>query len=802
LALKAFSPSTSSAQDYSVHDSLLVTAVVFSGNDFFSNDDLSLYVRTRRNRRLIGVPGLMWWRWLYQFGSGPLGGGAVGRVFMATGEPPALFNDSVLQADLEQLRLFYEREGFRQAKITASVFQESRADRVRVEFVIDEGPATYIRNFNYVGLDELSAEEKRDIYRNSLLSPGELDPEDSLSWRPRRLRYSEPMLEEERLRLIRFLRNQGYAVVTRDSIHGRVFPARPDSFDFTLFVNKGPRFRFGDVNFVVTGPQDGVASRSDSTFLDSSDPDIPGGKASARFTTEKKLNFGLLKRTLQFRPGDQYDLSRLLATKRRLDASGVFSFTAVETPVSDSTYSGEIRLNHQLNLQTRIRHRFRFETFMLQRSGDLADTDNELGAGLGVTYSNLNLFGGGEAFQLGTKGSLAADIGGLGGFTSAQWEMSASLSYPYLTFPLGRLDRLSNLYDAKSQISFSLLAARRDALLLTLRGRGGARYRFELRHTESLSSIIDMIDITVSNPDTLDGFQDLFLNDILGSVDDPVQQAQIIEDYTRPHFNNALSYTIRSSTSDPFRRETGHFREASVEFGGNLGRLLDGFVFTPGKVEGSLPGFGVFGGSGQNTRMIYRQYLRLATDLRGYSLLNSRTVLAWKFLAGFAHPTGASDVVPFDRRFYSGGASSVRAWRLRELGPGSARFTSDTDSLVSATDGSNILGGDIKLEASVELRTVAIRNLIGADWIFTMFADAGNVWLGPRNPGASAGRFRIDKFAGELGIGAGIGLRLGWDYLIVRLDLAYKVHDPRRRGEIFPDQLKKPVLQFGIGHTF
>ena len=169
---KAFSPSTSSAQDYSLHDSLLVTAVVFSGNDFFSNDDLSLYVRTRRIRRLIGVPGLMWWRWLYQFGSGPLGGGTVGRVFMATGEPPALFNDSVLQADLEQLRLFYEREGFLQAKITASVFQESRADRVRVEFVIDEGPATYIRNFNYVGLDELSAEEKRAIYRNSLLSPG------------------------------------------------------------------------------------------------------------------------------------------------------------------------------------------------------------------------------------------------------------------------------------------------------------------------------------------------------------------------------------------------------------------------------------------------------------------------------------------------------------------------------------------------------------------------------------------------------------------------------------------------------
>jgi len=200
--------------------------------------------------------------------------------------------------------------------------------------------------------------------------------------------------------------------------------------------------------------------------------------------------------------------------------------------------------------------------------------------------------------------------------------------------------------------------------------------------------------------------------------------------------------------------------------------------------------------------MIYRQYLRLSTDVRRYIPLNERNIVAWKVQAGWAHPYGKADVVPFDRRFYAGGANSIRAWRLRELGPGSAVFSSDTDSLVVSTDGNNILGGDIKLEMSAEMRTTIIRRLFDADWVFALFVDGGNVWLGPRNPGSPDGRFRFDSFAGDMGIGAGYGLRLAWEYLIVRLDVAYKVHDPRRRGDFMPDRFREPVLQFGIGHTF
>ncbi len=750
---------------------------------------------------MVGVPGFTWWRWLYQFGDGPLGGNAIGRVFMRAGEPPALLDGTILDSDTEQLRLFYLREGFRDVGVEAEITRLSIGDRVRVEFKIEEGTPTTIRNFGYFGIDDLLVSEKQDLLLESMIPTEGAAISDSLTWQPDNLRYSEPLLVQERQRLIRFLRDRGYADVYRDAIHAVVYPMYPDSFDVTMAVELGSRYRFGDIHYDVEGPQQDAEARADTTALASSESVQEGGMLTAAFTGERRLDFDLLERTLQFRPGDQYNQSRLLATKRRLDATGVFAFSDIEPAIPDTLDDGTIRLDHHIRLRTRVRHQARFETFMQQRSGALADSDNELGMGLGVTYSNLNLFGGGEALTINSTGSISADIAGFGGFTSAQWENSIGLSYPYLTFPLGRLDRLSSLYDARSQMTISLLAARRDALRLTLRGRGGARYRFELRHTENLASIIDLVDLSVSNPDTLSGFKEIFLDDILTTVDDPVQQAQIIEDYTRPQFNNALRYTLRSTTVDPFRRDRGHYREASIEFGGNIGRLLDGWVFSHGTVDGTIPGFAVFDGSGQNRGMIYRQYVRMSAEVRRYQPISERATFAWKVFTGFAHPTGNADVVPFDRRFYSGGANSVRAWRLRELGPGAARFTSDADSLVSS-EGANILGGDIKFEASAELRTVVIRRLLEADWIFTLFADAGNVWLGPRNPGVDDGRFRFDSFMGDMGLGAGFGLRLGWEYLIVRLDAAYKVHDPRRRGDILPDRFREPVLQFGIGHTF
>ncbi len=710
---------------------LIVEAVRFVGNDLFADEVLRARIRTVPNRRFLGIPGFTWWLGLYRLGASGTFGSRLGQALMDGGEPPAWLDTLVVNADVERLRLLYQQDGFRQAQVAARIDTTGRQTRAEVTFEIAPGRPTYIRRVAYDGLDGLDAAQQLRLARGSLLQPRSIDEETPLAFRADGQRYSEPLLLEERRRLLTVLRDEGFAAVTRDSIQAIITPASPDSFDVRLRVRPGPRYRFGPVHFDVTGPEERLDPRVDTLDNNAFRDGLTHELVTWQIRNESQLDADLLARSLQFRPGDWYDQSQLLATKRRLEATGVFSFTDIVSLQPDTTGSlGAPWLSHRIAVRTRPRHQVRFETFMVQRSGLLGGVGNELGAGLGVSYENANLFGSGESFGLRTTGSIAADLDSTL-FSSAQAEVVTSLRLPYLVAPFGGLDRLFNLYQARTRLSLSLLTARREDLRLIIRGRGNTRIRLEMQHTPTVISLVDLLDLSLSNPDTLDGFEEAFLDNILGPVDDPVQRAQILEDYTQPQINNALRYTFRSANVNPLRRERGYSYEAAFEIGGNLPYLLDRFVYTPDSLEGSLPGLPFFGGDRSRNRLIYRQYVRFVGDLRRYQPISRSTVFAWKFIGGIAHPTGRAEVMPFDRRFYSGGASSVRGWGLRELGPGGASFSSGA----STGDEINVLGGDIKLEASAELRTTVLRNTLRAKWIFALFADAGNVWFGPRNPG-------------------------------------------------------------------
>lgn len=758
---------------------------------------------------------MTWWLWLYELGESGALGERIGEALKAGGEPPAYVDEDVLQADLERLTLLYHQEGFRQAVVEADV-DTTDSGEVSITFRIERGPPTYIRAVEYAGVDHLAAEHQYALSRATLLQREKKIARDTLRFRAVSQRYSETTLLEERRRILAFLRDHGFAAMTRDSIRALVFTPYADSFDITFRIRTGPRYRFGDIAFVATGPEPTSRIRTDTLYLGAPADSIPGGEATFWFENESELSSGLLTRTLQFRPGQWYSQADVLATKRRLDGSGVFLFTDV-VPLMEDTLrlapGTPPRVPHRIELRTRRRHQIRLETFMLQRAGVLGSSDTEMGTGVGISYENANLLGRGETFRVRTTGSISADIDSTI-FTAAQAEIVTSLAYPYLVGPFRRLESALSLYDARSRFSLSLLTARRDDIGLIIRGRGNARYRLEMRHNATLTSLVDLIDLSLSNPDTLSNFSSEILERFLGPVTDRVQQAQILEDYTVPQINTALRYTLRSANVNPLRRERGYSYETSFEIGNNLPYLLDRFVYSPGEVEGSLPGLPIFREKGTPSRLVYRQYLRLVADARRYKPIGSTTVLALKLLGGMAHPTGSSNVVPFDRRFYSGGASSVRGWGLRELGPGGASFSADEGgegpSLPDAGDFTNILGGDIKFEAGIELRNTVFRSVLAADWIGVLFLDAGNVWFGPRNPGfgedipqSSDGRFHLDSFFREIGVGTGLGIRIGWDYLIVRLDLGVKAYDPRRPVlGLFPDALDDIQPHFGIGHAF
>ncbi len=174
---------------------------------------------------------------------------------------------------------------------------------------------------------------------------------------------------------------------------------------------------------------------------------------------------------------------------------------------------------------------------------------------------------------------------------------------------------------------------------------------------------------------------------------------------------------------------------------------------------------------------------------------NSGQAIATRLLAGAGYAYGNSSALPFEKHFYGGGANSLRGWQARTVGPG-----------LSPRDNSFVIPnqtGDMKLEANVEYRFNMFWKVAGA-----VFIDAGNVWT-LKDDGTQAGKesmLRWETFGESIAANWGVGLRLNFGFMLLRLDLGLKVHDPAREIKwVGPDQWFKKdgyALHFGVGYPF
>ncbi len=156
--------------------------------------------------------------------------------------------------------------------------------------------------------------------------------------------------------------------------------------------------------------------------------------------------------------------------------------------------------------------------------------------------------------------------------------------------------------------------------------------------------------------------------------------------------------------------------------------------------------------------------------------------------------------MPFFKQFYGGGPNSMRAWRLRRLGPGSSimDFAENPERY-----------GDMQLEVNAEYR-FPLANLAGVKVESVLFTDIGNVWLLKKSAGPPEQVFDISRLGKDIAIGVGTGLRLDFSFFLIRLDYAYKMKDPSPDPTHAAGQNKlfynwKPFggqLQIGINYPF
>ena len=393
----------------------------------------------------------------------------------------------------------------------------------------------------------------------------------------------------------------------------------------------------------------------------------------------------------------------------------------------------------------------------------------DFGVAGALGYQHNNLFRGSE--QLSLKGRAAYEWRKVGG-NAFEVGVDASLRFPSFLVPFSSKEfRKRNNASTNINVSYSF----QNRPLEYSRTIASAGINYLWYRSASLRHSFDLVDFSyVYLPWISDEFKDYFLNN-----------QSVLKYSYEDHFIMRWAYNGSYST---FNARQPLRNYVSMRYGlETAGNLLYGinhlFKMSPSD-DGSYKVF--------NIR--YSQYAKADFDVAFHQIIDENNKFVYHAAIGVGLPYGNSASLPFEKRYYSGGANSVRGWGVRTLGPGTFR-TEDT-----RIDFNN-QSGDIKLDLNLEYRVKMVSVLEGA-----LFFDAGNIWTIREYETQPGGNFRFDTFYKQIAMAYGLGIRLNFSFFVFRVDFGVKLHDPalpeEQRWRIKPKWKDDTAFHFAIGYPF
>jgi outer membrane protein assembly factor BamA len=389
------------------------------------------------------------------------------------------------------------------------------------------------------------------------------------------------------------------------------------------------------------------------------------------------------------------------------------------------------------------------------------NTAGDLGIAASLTYQNRNIFKGSESFSIELRGAYEA-IRGLEGYSNSNFEeynIESSLLFPRFIAPF-----LS--YDFRRRIN----ATSEVVLMYNLQNRPeyyrrvlSAAWKYKWNDSDHHDSYqIDLLDLNY-----------VFM---------PWISNRFREDYLEDNTNrNAI---LRYNYEDLFIMKFGFRYNYN-----NGNKAIKANIETAGNLLGLLSNVAEFKKNelGQNKlfNIAYAQYVKGDVDYTKYFNIDTRNTIVFHAGLGIAYPYGNSTILPFEKRYFSGGANSVRGWSVRSLGPGRYKGTDGNIDFINQT-------GDMKIDVNLEYRTRLMGKLDGA-----IFVDAGNIWTLRYYDEQPGGQFDISTFYEELAVGYGVGLRLNFDFFTLRFDMGMKAVDPAYTG-----RKHYPILNHNFNRDF
>lgn len=400
------------------------------------------------------------------------------------------------------------------------------------------------------------------------------------------------------------------------------------------------------------------------------------------------------------------------------------------------------------------------------------NTAGDLGAAASLTYQNRNMFRGAEVFSMELRGAFEA-IKGLEGYSNEnfiEYSAEGKLMFPRFIAPLlprnfkrrvNATSEVSLLYDLQNRPEYH-----RRVLSLAWRYKWNDIYHHDRYQ----------VDLLQLNYVFMPWISDKFRNDYLG---DTSNRNAILRYNYEDLFIMKFGFGFSYNNGD-------HAVKANIETAGNLLGLCSGMMNFE---KNSL---------GQNMlfNIAYAQYVKADFDFTKNFVIDYNNTLVLHAGFGIAYPYGNSTILPFEKRYFSGGANSVRGWSVRGLGPGKFIGRDGNIDFINQT-------GDMKLDINMEYRARLFWKLGGA-----VFVDAGNIWTIRNYEDQPGGQFRMDEFWRQIAVAYGVGFRLNFDYFILRFDMGMKAINPAyESGDlhypiIHPSFSRDFTFHFAVGMPF
>ena len=401
------------------------------------------------------------------------------------------------------------------------------------------------------------------------------------------------------------------------------------------------------------------------------------------------------------------------------------------------------------------------------------NTAGDFGAAASLTYQNRNLFRGSETFSLQLRGAYEA-IKGLEGYSNqnfTEYSVESRLSFPRFIMPfLSRDFRRRTL--ATSDVSLIYDTQDRPEFHRRVLTAGWSYQWRPQNHHDSYR--FDLVNLNyVFMPWISDTFKKEYL-------DNESNQNVILR------YNYEDLFIMRMGFG--YSYNNGHVAlRTNVETAGNL---LGACSKLFGGAKNDLGQYKLF-------NIAYAQYVKGDFDYTQELMKGVKDQLVFHIGLGLAYPYGNSQVLPFEKRYFSGGANSVRGWTVRSLGPGRYKDKDGRINFITQT-------GDIKLDLNVEYRSHLFWKFNGA-----AFVDAGNIWTFREYEGQEGGQFKFSRLLNDMAVSYGLGLRLNFDYFILRFDLgmkavnpAYEIDSDAHYPLIHPKLSRDLAFHFAVGMPF